>query len=30
MSLEEIAYVRLRKTLQKIFEGEDYYRDGTV
>ena len=24
------AYKRLRKTLQKIFEGKDYYRDGTA
>ena len=23
------AYERLRKTLQKIFKGKDYYRDGT-
>ena len=24
------VYERLRKTLQKIFEGKDYYRDATV
>jgi len=30
LSLDETAYARLRKTLQKIFDGEDYYRDGTV
>ena len=29
-SLNETVYARLRKTLQKIFDGEDYYRDGTV
>lgn len=29
-SLDETAYAHLRKTLQKIFDGEDYYRDATV
>ena len=29
-SLDEMAYAGLRKTLQKIFDGEDYYRDGTL
>ena len=29
-SLDETDYARLRKTLQKIFDGEGYYRDGTV
>lgn len=27
LSLDETAYARLRKTLQKIFQGKDYYRD---
>lgn len=26
-SLDETAYTHLRKTLQKIFDGEDYFRD---
>ena len=29
-SLDETAYARLRKILQKIFDGKDYYRDRTV
>ena len=29
-SLGETAFAHLRKTLQKIFDGEDYYRDLTV
>ena len=29
-SLDETAYAQLRKTPQKIFDAEDYYRDATV
>src|SRR5262245_48992687 len=29
-SLDETAYTRLRNTLHRIFDGEDYYRDGTL
>lgn len=29
-SLDDTAYAYLRETLQKIFDREDYFRDGTV
>ena len=30
LSLDDTAYANLRKTLRKIFEGKDYFRDRTV